>query len=77
MHGPWRLAAVVPARQQQTAMRMQARQGADFKALALEHTDKEDKLVDLGWFKRGDFMEELSSSTFCHCSTSMARSRTK
>ena len=45
-------------------IRTRARAGADFKALALEHTDKEDKLVDLGWFKRGDFMEEFDLIIF-------------
>lgn len=46
------------------SIRAQARAGADFHALALEHTDKEDKLVDLGWFKRGDFMEEFDLTIF-------------
>jgi len=46
------------------SLRAQARTGADFKAMALEHTDKEDKLVDLGWFKRGDFMEEFDLIIF-------------
>ncbi|HEX2749911.1 MAG TPA: peptidyl-prolyl cis-trans isomerase [Verrucomicrobiales bacterium] len=46
------------------SLRAQARAGADFKAMALEHTDKEDKLVDLGWFKRGDFMEEFDLIIF-------------
>jgi parvulin-like peptidyl-prolyl isomerase len=45
-------------------IRGQAKAGADFQALALEHTDKEDKLVDLGWFKRGDFMEEFDLIIF-------------
>jgi parvulin-like peptidyl-prolyl isomerase len=45
-------------------IRAQAKAGADFQALALEHTDKEDKLVDLGWFKRGDFMEEFDLIIF-------------
>jgi parvulin-like peptidyl-prolyl isomerase len=45
-------------------IRGQAKGGADFQALALEHTDKEDKLVDLGWFKRGDFMEEFDLIIF-------------
>jgi len=45
-------------------LRRQAKAGADFRALALEHTDKEDKLVDLGWFKRGDFMEEFDLIIF-------------
>ena len=46
------------------SLRAQAKAGADFNALALEHTDKEDKLVDLGWFKRGDFMEEFDLIIF-------------
>ncbi|HWB06670.1 MAG TPA: peptidyl-prolyl cis-trans isomerase [Verrucomicrobiales bacterium] len=46
------------------SLRAQAKTGADFKAMALEHTDKEDKLVDLGWFKRGDFMEEFDLIIF-------------
>ncbi len=45
-------------------LRAEARAGADFKAMALEHTDKEDKVVDLGWFKRGDFMEEFDLIMF-------------
>ena len=45
-------------------LRARARNGADFDALALEHTDKEDKLVDLGWFKRGEFMEEFDLIIF-------------
>jgi hypothetical protein len=45
-------------------LRAEARAGADFTAMALEHTDKEDKLVDLGWFKRGDFMEEFDLIMF-------------
>ena len=45
-------------------VRGEARAGADFKALALEHTDKEDKLVDLGWFRRGDFMDEFDLIIF-------------
>lgn len=45
-------------------LRAEAKAGADFQALALEYTDKEDKLVDLGWFKRGDFMEEFDLIIF-------------
>ena len=45
-------------------IRARAKAGTDFHALALEHTDKEDKLVDLGWFKRGDFMEEFDLIIF-------------
>lgn len=40
-------------------LRREALNGADFEKLAVEHTDKEDKIVDLGWFKRGDFMDEF------------------
>lgn len=45
-------------------LRRRALEGDDFKAMALEHTDKEDKLVDLGWFKRGEFMEEFDLIIF-------------
>ncbi|MGI8602167.1 MAG: peptidylprolyl isomerase [Verrucomicrobiales bacterium] len=45
-------------------IRRQALKGADFDQLALEHTDKEDKLIDLGWFKQGDFMDEFSVIAF-------------
>ena len=45
-------------------LRKQARGGADFTALATEHTDKEDKLVELGWFKQGDFMDEFGVIVF-------------
>jgi hypothetical protein len=38
--------------------------GADFAALALAHTDKEDKGVDLGFFRRGEFMEEFDLIVF-------------
>ncbi len=41
------------------ALRREALAGADFEALALAHTDKEDKVTDLGWFKRGEFMDEF------------------
>ena len=40
-------------------LRREALAGADFEAMAVEHTDKEDKVVDLGWFKRGEFMDEF------------------
>jgi parvulin-like peptidyl-prolyl isomerase len=45
-------------------IRSRVRAGEDFEVLALEHTDKEDKLVDLGWFKRGDYMEEFDLIVF-------------
>jgi hypothetical protein len=40
-------------------LRKEALAGADFEAMATEHTDKEDKNVDLGWFRRGEFMDEF------------------
>ncbi|MBP7950669.1 MAG: peptidylprolyl isomerase [Verrucomicrobiales bacterium] len=46
------------------SLRKRARAGEDFEQLALEHTDKEDKLVDLGYFKRGEFMEEFDFIAF-------------
>ncbi len=46
------------------SIRSQVRGGADFDALAIAHTDKEDKLVDLGWFRRGDYMEEFDLIVF-------------
>ncbi|MEN9283641.1 MAG: hypothetical protein RLZZ179_1134 [Verrucomicrobiota bacterium] len=46
------------------SIRAEARSGADFDALARTHTDKEDKLVDLGWFRRGDYMEEFDLIVF-------------
>jgi parvulin-like peptidyl-prolyl isomerase len=45
-------------------IRRRARDGEDFDALAFEHTDKEDKLIDLGWFKAGDFMDEFGIIAF-------------
>lgn len=46
------------------ALRRRARAGEDFGQLAHEHTDKEDKLTDLGWFKQRDFMDEFSTIVF-------------
>jgi parvulin-like peptidyl-prolyl isomerase len=45
-------------------IRREARSGADFDALGLAHTDKEDKLVDLGWFGRGEFSDEFDLILF-------------
>lgn len=45
-------------------IRRQALAGADFDVLAREHTDKADKLVDLGYFRRGEFMEEFDVIVF-------------
>ncbi len=46
------------------SLRHQALGGADFHQLAHQHTDKEDKLIDLGWFPRGEFMEEFDTIVF-------------
>ena len=46
------------------AIRRRARNGEDFGRLAHEHTDKEDKLTDLGWFRQHDFMDEFSTIVF-------------
>lgn len=46
------------------ALRRRARAGEDFGVLAHDHTDKEDKLTDLGWFKQRDFMDEFSTIVF-------------
>lgn len=40
-------------------LRKRALEGEDFETMAIENTDKEDKSVDLGWFKRGEFMDEF------------------
>ncbi|MDB6071664.1 MAG: cbf2 [Verrucomicrobiales bacterium] len=45
-------------------LRRQARAGGDFGELALANTDKEDKQVDLGFFRRGEFMEEFDLIVF-------------
>jgi parvulin-like peptidyl-prolyl isomerase len=45
-------------------LRRRARDGEDFGVLAHEHTDKEDKLTDLGWFRQRDFMDEFSTIVF-------------
>lgn len=38
--------------------------GADFAKLAEEHRADEQQQVDLGWFKRGEFMEEFETIAF-------------
>jgi hypothetical protein len=45
-------------------LRRRAKAGEDFDAIAFEHTDKEDKLIDLGWFKQADFMDEFALIAF-------------
>lgn len=46
------------------SLRREARTGVDFMALAAAHTDKDDKQVDLGFFRRGEFMEEFDLIVF-------------
>lgn len=38
--------------------------GADFATLAEEHRSDEQQQIDLGWFKRGEFMEEFETIAF-------------
>jgi parvulin-like peptidyl-prolyl isomerase len=38
--------------------------GADFEQLAEEHRLEENQQIDLGWFKRGEFMEEFETIAF-------------
>ncbi|MFZ4763429.1 MAG: peptidylprolyl isomerase [Roseimicrobium sp.] len=46
------------------ALREQALAGADFDQLAAEHNTSKDTSPDLGWFKRGEFMEEFEAIAF-------------
>lgn len=50
--------------QQMRDLRTQARGGADFEALGVEHNSNKDMSPDLGWFKRGEFMEEFEAIAF-------------
>lgn len=45
-------------------VRKKALEGADFDALGQEHSSSKDQPSDLGWFKRGEFMEEFESIAF-------------
>lgn len=45
-------------------LREKALAGADFDALGAEHNSNKDNSPDLGWFKRGDFMEEFETIAF-------------
>jgi parvulin-like peptidyl-prolyl isomerase len=45
-------------------LREQALAGADFDALGAEHNSNKDTPPDLGWFKRGEFMEEFEAIAF-------------
>lgn len=45
-------------------IRRQLLDGADFATLAEEHRSDEQQQIDLGWFKRGEFMEEFETIAF-------------
>ena len=45
-------------------LRQQAMDGADFDALGAEHNSNKETPPDLGWFKRGEFMEEFEALAF-------------
>ncbi|GAA5148629.1 hypothetical protein GCM10023213_45230 [Prosthecobacter algae] len=45
-------------------LRTQLLAGADFMTLAEEHRADEQQQIDLGWFKRGEFMEEFEVIAF-------------
>ncbi len=45
-------------------LREQAMKGADFDALGAEHNSNKELSPDLGWFKRGEFMEEFETIAF-------------
>ena len=45
-------------------LRKRATAGEDFDALAKEHSDKPEDEIDLGFFKRGDHMDEFETIAF-------------
>lgn len=45
-------------------VRSQLLAGADFAKLAEEHRSGDQQQIDLGWFKRGEFMEEFETIAF-------------
>lgn len=45
-------------------LRHEILQGADIEALALEHNTQKEFPPDLGWFRRGEFMEEFETLAF-------------
>ncbi|HSJ04113.1 MAG: peptidylprolyl isomerase [Verrucomicrobium sp.] len=45
-------------------LREQALGGGDFDALGAEHNSNKDLSPDLGWFKKGEFMEEFEAIAF-------------
>jgi parvulin-like peptidyl-prolyl isomerase len=52
------------AYEQLRRVRSEALAGADFDALAAEHTDKKEEPVDLGWFKRGELPDDFETIIF-------------
>ncbi|HWV37402.1 MAG TPA: peptidylprolyl isomerase [Vulgatibacter sp.] len=59
-------AAVEEARARAAALADRAREGADFTALAADHSDGPSKASggDLGWFRRGEMVRELEQTAF-------------
>jgi parvulin-like peptidyl-prolyl isomerase len=45
-------------------LREKALNGAEFDSLGAEHNSNKDMSPDLGWFKRGEFMEEFETIAF-------------
>ena len=45
-------------------LRRRAQAGEDFDALAKEHSDKPEEEIDLGFFKRGEHMDEFETIAF-------------
>ncbi len=45
-------------------LRKEALGGADFEKLAAENRQDENQQIDLGWFRRGEFMEEFEAIAF-------------
>ncbi len=50
--------------QMMRGLRERALDGADFDALGAEHNSNKEMSSDLGWFKRGEFMEEFEAIAF-------------
>ncbi len=50
--------------QMMRGLRERALDGADFDALGVEHNSNKEMSSDLGWFKRGEFMEEFETIAY-------------
>lgn len=46
------------------SLRKEALAGTDFEKLAADHRQDENQQIDLGWFRRGEFMEEFEAIAF-------------